>query len=165
LAFRSGTPNEKKLTGKLYAMLNDKTEKSRLDEICDAAFDGNINLLRNLLVNEIDLNKCGRNWTPLRSAIENENIECVKLLIEKGANVEYCGEGCSPSTPLAHAVDISVQSNNNTGGKEGDESTEIINILLAAGADPRSGLHIAELYGTQKILAFLKAHITKDNKL
>jgi hypothetical protein len=132
----------------------------RLEEICDVAFDGNINALRNLLVEKIDLNRSGRNLTPLNSAIENSNIECVKLLIEKGANVEYI-EGYDGS-PLEHAIDISIDTNNNTGGNEGDESTEIIRILLDAGADPRSGVRTAESYGSKKIMAILKGYMNKD---
>ncbi|WP_018343816.1 ankyrin repeat domain-containing protein [Cytophaga aurantiaca] len=144
-------------------MLNDKSEKLRLEEICIAAFEGKVDVLQNLLENNIDLNNVGKNWSPLHSAIENLNIECVRLLLQKGANVEYCGEGCR-LTPLEHAIDISVQSNNNTGGKDGEESIEIICILLEAGADPRSGLQIANLYQANKILTILKNYIVKNER-
>ena len=137
-------------------MLNNELDNVRLEEICTAAFEGKIDVLQNLLENNFDLNKNGRNWTPLQSAIENHNTECVKLLIEKGADVEYCGT--VSMSPLEHAIHGSIDSNNNTGGKEGDERTDIISILLAAGADPASGLKAANSYQTQKILAILQAY-------
>jgi ankyrin repeat protein len=140
----------------------DKSEYLILEEICKAAFEGEISVLTRLLENKIDLNRVGKSWTPLHSAIENQNIECVKILINKGANVEYCGEDFMGS-PLEHAIDIAIQSNNNTGGKEGDEQIEIIELLLEAGADPRTGIRIANSYQTNKIIKILNDTKSKNN--
>lgn len=126
-----------------------------LEKICQSAFNGDINELKILLLKDINLNQVGKNWTPLHSAIENENTECVKLLIEKGADIEYMGMKCM-GTPLDHAVDISVQSNNNTGGKPGNENLEIISILLEAGANTKAAIITAEDYDSKKIIDKLK---------
>ena len=128
-----------------------------IERICQAAFEGRIEDLKIYLNSIFDINASGRNWTILQSAIENENIECVKLIIERGANVDFKGE--SNLTPLEHAIDISIQSNNNRGGKEGDESIEIIKLLLDAGADPQSGFKIANSYGIIKIKTLLMKYM------
>ena len=140
---------------KLYNTMNENIER-----ICEAAFEGRIDELKTYLNSNVDINASGRNWTILGSAIENQNIKCVSLIIEKGANVEFKGE--DGLTPLEHAIDISIQSNNNTGGKEGDESIEIIKLLLEAGADPKSGLRIASSYGSTKIATLLMNYIAED---
>jgi ankyrin repeat protein len=127
--------------------------KEDIEEICQAAFEGRIEDLKKYLNSNLDINASGRNWTILQSAIENENIECVKLIIEKGANVEF--RGGSNLTPLEHSIDTSIQSNINTGGKEGEESIKIIKLLLEAGAEPELGLRIANSYGSTKIKTLL----------
>lgn len=93
-----------------------------IDQACKAAFDGNIVELNTCINQKIDINESGTNWTILHSAIENEHLACVRLIIQKGADLEFKGN-CG-MTPLAHAIDIAIDSNNNTGGNIGDESTE-----------------------------------------
>ncbi len=128
------------------------------EKICQAAFNGNAQELKLLLNDKIDLNQNGKNWTPLHSAIESQNLECLKLLIEYGADVEFIGN-LGEGYPLEHEVDIAIQSNNNTGGKEGDENLDIINALLDAGANPNTALSIAKTYGSEKILTKLNLYL------
>ena len=130
--------------------------EDHFEKICQAAFDGNLEELKILLENKINLNKKGKFWTPLHSAIENENLDCLKLLIQKGADVEFKGTD-EEGFPLNHAVDIAVQANINTGGKEGEENLEIINALLEAGANPKTAIQTAKSYGSKKILEKLNA--------
>lgn len=127
------------------------------EKICQAAFNGNTQELKLLLRGKIDLNQKGKNWTPLHSAIENQNLDCLKLLIEYGADVEFIGSE-SEGFPLEHAVDITIQSNNNTGGKEGDENLDIITVLLEAGANPKTAIPLAKTYGSKKIMTKLNSY-------
>ena len=125
--------------------------KNHFKKICKAAFDGNLEELKILLENKTNLNQKGLFWTPIHSAIENENLDCLKLLIQNGADVEYKGTD-GEGFPLDHAVDIAVQAKINTGGKEGEENLEFINALLEAGANPKTGIQTAKSYGSKKIL-------------
>lgn len=129
-----------------------------IESICQAAFLGNTEELKLLLRERIDLNQKCKNWTPLHSAIENQNLDCLKLLIESGADVEFIGsEG--EGYPLDHAVDVAIQSNNNTGGKLGEESLDIIIALLEAGANPSTAISTAKTYGSEKILTTLYSYL------
>ncbi|AUC76075.1 hypothetical protein CW732_10540 [Olleya sp. Bg11-27] len=132
--------------------------KNDFDKICKAAFEGNLDQLKLLLKNKVELNQKGEFWTPLHSAIENENLDCLKLLLDKGADVEFIGTD-GEGFPLDHAVDISVQVNINTGGKEGEENLDIINALLEAGANPKTGIQTAKNYGATKILEKLNSYL------
>ena len=63
---------------------------------------------------------------------------------------------------MEHSIDISIQSNNNTAGKVGDESIEIIKLLIEAGADPKSGLKISNSYGSTKITTLLLNYMAEN---
>ena len=127
-----------------------------IEHICDSAFNNKISELKYLLTLPIDINSNGRNWSILHSAIENQNYECVKLILEKGADYEL--KGNCDMTPLEHSIDISIDSNNNTGGKPGDESTKIIKLLLEFGARPETGIEIAKSYKSKKITELLASY-------
>ncbi len=58
-------------------------------------------------------------------------------------------------SPLAHAVDIAIDGTLQRGGHEGDEPTEVITVLLEAGADPEPGLRVARQYGSSKMMELL----------
>lgn len=65
----------------------------------------------------------GRNPAPLFLAIQNENVEIVKALLAKKAEVNTPGKAfVVTQTPLAYAAAVG--------------NTEICNVLLQAGADP-----------------------------
>jgi tankyrase len=71
--------------------------------------------------------------TPLHHAVRFRSVAAVKALVESGANVnQVCKR--SGSTPLHRAVTSTGAPT--TAGKQ-DEAKEIIELLLAAGADPR----------------------------
>lgn len=129
-----------------------------IESICEAAFLGNTETLKLLLRERIDLNQKCKNWTPLHCAIENQNLECLKLLIASGADVEFIGSK-GEGYPLDHAVDIAIQSNNNKGGKFGEENLDIILTLLEAGANPNNTLSTAKTYGSEKILTILNSYL------
>ena len=138
--------------------MDNKNMSKIFEDICKSAFNGDIVNLHFLLKHKIDLNQIGKKWTPLHSAIEGGNLECLNLLIEiSGADIEYIGSD-GEGTPLDHAVDISIQVNNNTGGREGDENVEIIKALLEFGADPKTAIQTAKGYGSKKIIQILESY-------
>lgn len=123
------------------------------DNLVKAASDGNIQAINRLLNAGPAIDGDGRIENALHAAIENENIACVQLLLRRGADLEYRTYG--NLSPLAHAVGIAIDGTNQRGGKPGDEPVELITLLLDAGADPASGLEIAQIYGSSKITELL----------
>ncbi len=129
------------------------------DELAQAAFDGDTERVTELLDAGASINAAGRNWTPLHAAIENEQFECVELLISRGADIH---EASSDFPPLAHAVDIAIDGTRQTGGSPGDEPIEIIQFLLEKGANPLAGLKVARDYHNEKLVKLLEAAANKD---
>lgn len=122
---------------------------NELEKLVDAAFNGNKYLMVKLMDKVFDINATSKSWNALHAAIENEKVECVQLLVDFGADLEIENLGL---TPLAHAVDISIDGNIQNNGELGEEHTEIIDILLRSGANPNSGLALARKYGSKKII-------------
>jgi ankyrin repeat protein len=122
------------------------------EELAKAAFDGDVETVRRLLDEGAEIDEQGGNWNPLHAAIENGQVACVRLLIARGADLERPVGGMSP---LANAVDAAIDGTIQTGGKPGDEPTEIISLLLEAGADPAPGLRVARDYKSTKLIEFL----------
>jgi hypothetical protein len=123
------------------------------EELAKAAFDGDVEALRRLLEGGADIDQDGRNWNPLHGAIENKQAACVQLLIRRGADIERHAAGAL--SPLAHAVDVAIDGTWQQGGSPGDEPTDIIELLLDAGADPRPGLEVAREYKSAKVVELL----------
>ncbi|HZM91475.1 MAG TPA: ankyrin repeat domain-containing protein [Blastocatellia bacterium] len=123
------------------------------DELIKAVFDGDVDAVRRLLDAGDDIDADGRIWNPLHVAIENQNAACVHLLIRRGADIEHSAAG--NLSPLAHAVDSAIDGTIQTGGSPGDEPTEIINLLLDAGADSTQALEVAREYESSKIVDLL----------
>jgi ankyrin repeat protein len=122
------------------------------EDLVQAAFEGNLKVVADLLDAGADIDAEGRTSNPLHAAIEGENEDCVQLLIQGGADLEHrSGE----MSPLAHAIDIAIDGTIQRGGNAGDESTAIVNLLLAAGADPIPGLEVARTYGSSKMIELL----------
>ena len=120
--------------------------------LTDAAFNGKIQDLEQLLDAGEDSDANDGIWNPLHAAIENEHSNCVELLLRHGANVERV---CAGLTPLAHAVDIAIDGAIQSGCNLDDEPVGIIAQLLAAGASPVSGLEAARQYENEKIVQLL----------
>lgn len=126
-----------------------------IHELVRAAFSGNTEEITRLLDVGVPINaQDGEGWNPLHAAIENDQKECICLLVENGADIACVINGL---TPLAHAVDITIDGTIQTGGSQGDEPVDIVRYLLSAGADPLPGLAVAESYGSQKLIALLSA--------
>lgn len=122
-------------------------------ELAKAAFEGDVTTMEHLLDAGADINAEGQLWNPLHAAIEGENLRCVQLLIERGADLEHVADGSL--SPLAHAVDIAIDGACQTGQRAGEEPIDIILLLLRAGADPASGLAVAREWGSTAIADLL----------
>ena len=118
-----------------------------------AAFDGDVETVRRLLDAGASVESANDNWNALHAAIENEQFDCVRLLVERGADIE--NDDCG-MTPLAHAVDIACDGSNQLGIAPEDAPTEIVDYLLSAGADPAKALRTAQAYASEKFLRLLK---------
>lgn len=123
-------------------------------ELIRAASLGTLDEISRLLDSGADVNAGNIDITPLHAAIEHGHADCVQLLLREGASVEqgtkYTG------TPLAHAVDVAIDGTMQSGGNPGDEPTTIIDMLIEAGANPLSGLSVAERYNSQKLINLLR---------
>jgi ankyrin repeat protein len=131
------------------------------DHLVRAVFEGDLQAVERLLDAGADIDAEGRIWNALHTAIESENIDCVRLLIERGADVEHRAAG--DLTPLAHAVDVAIDGADQHGGTPGDERTELIELLLQAGADPAPALEAARGYRSAKLIDLLAAAASRYN--
>ncbi len=120
--------------------------------LVQAAFRGDIQAVDRQLDSGADIDAAGRVWNPLHAAIESEELECVRLLLERGADVEAISGDLSP---LAHAVDITIDGHHQSGGIPGGEHLDIVALLLHAGADPEPGLRVAEGYEATRVVHFI----------
>lgn len=132
--------------------MNVADEQDRVAQLVQAAFDGDNERILLLLEAGVPINGKGPVFAPLHAAIENHQPATVALLLQRGADIELVA---GDLTPLALAVDVACDCNWQIGGKPGDESTEVISMLLAAGAVPESGLQVAREYASTKIIELL----------
>ena len=129
------------------------------DELVQAAFEGDVAAVARLLEAGADIDADGRIWNALHAAIENDDVACVRLLLEHGADVDHRAAG--DLTPLAHAVDVAIDGTRQNGG-DGDERTDVIELLLDAGADPAPGLKAARGYRAGKLIDLLTAAVERS---
>lgn len=130
------------------------------EELIQAAAAGKIGRVIQLIKSGLDINFQGRaGTTSLVSAILAEHYHCVRVLIEAGADIQRETQGL---TPLGIAVDTSIDCTIQTGGHPGDEPTDIIGLLLRAGADPEGGLRVARDYKSAKIERFLLSYMAGE---
>jgi ankyrin repeat protein len=128
---------------------------SEVRQLVRAAFNGYAEEVARLVDAGVPIDaQADDNSNPLHAAIENDQIECIRMLVSKGADVNLTVNGISP---LAHAVDLAIDSTIQSGGDQDDEPVEAVRYLLSVGADPSSGLAIARAYGSKKLVALLEA--------
>jgi ankyrin repeat protein len=105
-------------------------------EILDIIFDENLSelskILTSLTSDEINFVDEKLNLTPLTCAIETNNYEIVKSVLNKGANPNFCKQNIS--LPLINAIEISVLAEDHSQGEK-KFSTNIIELLIKFGAD------------------------------
>jgi len=101
------------------------------EALAQACFDGNFNLVVSLLQTGVDINAQGRNWNPLHAAIENMEIEVVRLLLDFNADTEI---KCCGARALHHAIDVEVEAAAQAENPELPEPV-LTRMLLKAGAN------------------------------
>ena len=92
------------------------------DEIHDAAIDGDLERVRELLDQGVSVDAADDSGTPLQWALFGNQTGVVRLLLENGANPNVQGAGGSPLIQASTNGDI-----------------EAIRLLLEHGADPNAG--------------------------
>lgn len=92
----------------------------------DAVVRGDISALAGLIDTGANLNAMCNGWTPLIHAVYNDKLDIVRLLVNKGADVNLGGDPklTSRELPLGLAA-----WKNNSG---------MVDILIASGADPNA---------------------------
>ena len=127
------------------------TEKERQTAAMIAVFAGDMKMLDFMLANGVDPNfKIGKNEESLLFfAVADGKANLVKLLLDRGANAAHvCRDGIS--TLIAAAL-------------FDPGSTEIVEMLLAKGADPnhssagKTALSLARKYGNEEIAKVLES--------
>lgn len=97
----------------------------------DAAWQGDVDVVTCLLDGGADINiKANDDWTPLHGATENQEPETLRLLVERGANLNVQTE-YGQSTPLMIALDQLLWQSD----ADKEIAAEIVRILLDSGAD------------------------------
>jgi len=132
-----------------------------------AAYDGDAATLKALLAQGVDVNSweitaAHQGVTALHHATSNAHVECVRLLIASGADVNADYDktpGHRAWTPLLCVVE------GQTGGDPSDdedlEAVEVVRLLLENGANPNArhfstALEMAEGYGLESITRLLR---------
>ncbi|MBD0380988.1 ankyrin repeat domain-containing protein [Paenibacillus sedimenti] len=133
------------------------------DSICRAVATGNIEYIKFSFLRGISVDyKCIKSGHSLLNiAIENEQLEVVRFLLQNGANINL--KSIEGWTPLHVAVDVSIDGTIQSGGNPGEEPTEVLKYLLDNGADKnimacngKTPTDIARDYNSQKIINFLE---------
>lgn len=123
----------------------------------EAVWSGEVSTVQAPIVAGADVNAADAlRDPPLHLAIEQQWIEIVRHLIKAGAEINRdLGDGW---TPLVHAIDVESDGAWQTRHESGHQSTELTEILLAAGAIPTErAFEVAHNYGNHKALNLLRS--------
>jgi ankyrin repeat protein len=124
-------------------------------ELAEAVWNGDQALVATLIGSGADPNAADdHRMPPLHLAIEQMDLEITRRLIEAGANVNRdSGDGW---TPLVHAIDIESDAAWQAHHETGRESTALVQLLLASGANPTArAFELANEYGNEKAVSLL----------
>ena len=130
-------------------------------KLCQAAFDGDADLVLQLLRNGADINQADTGWNPIHSAVENDQLELVKILLVHNADREWIHSGM---TPLAHAVEVECDGAIQQGLSFTSCNLDIISLLLGSGCEASSGLAMAVDMRNDHIKNFIVDHQNLQNK-
>lgn len=76
-----------------FSPIPEDDEELHLPELVYWASLGEVEEIEKLLAQGVDVNQTDdEGYSALQAAAENDNLDVVKLLVEKGANVAYKGE-------------------------------------------------------------------------
>jgi ankyrin repeat protein len=124
-------------------------------EFSQAVWSGDLDAVNAMIAAGADVNAADDpRDPPIHLAIEQKWLPIVRRLIEAGAQINRdLREGW---TPLVHAIDIESNGAWQTDREPGHESTELTELLLAAGAIPTDrAFEIARIYDNRKAQALL----------
>ena len=132
-------------------------------EFADAIWRGDAAAVDAMIAAGADVNAVAPEgyFTPLHLAVEQMHAGIARRLIEAGADINCdLGDGW---TPLRHAIDIESDSAWQAHYERGRETTEVSELLLAAGAAiTGAALKTAENYGNEKALALLRRYAERE---
>jgi Ankyrin repeats (3 copies) len=116
---------------------------SILEQLVDSAFQGDLAAVETHVAHGAEIDGQSRVWTSLHAAIESGQIEVIRFLIGAGANIEVISNGM---TPLAHAVDVLIDSSVQQNRAIIDSSMSVIALLIEVGAELEPGIIVAKHY-------------------
>jgi len=131
--------------------------KDTSEVFAQAASKGSVFQVRRMFDLGSAIDQDGKVWNALHAAIEKQRIAVVRLLVERGADIEKLNAGM---TPLAHCVKVAIDNTSPRGGKPGKGPADIIVLLLTAGAKPEPALALAE-NSSPEMIDFLKSSIDR----
>ena len=128
-----------------------------LEELAAAVWAGNLSGVEAFIATGGDVNAIaeGRFSPPLYYAIEQMHVEIARRLIAAGADINYdLGQG---QTAVFHAIDIESDCASQRGLPPNETSTELTELLLAAGAIPtEEAFQLARAYDNRQALSLLE---------
>ena len=101
------------------------------EDLVKAAFEGDDIAIQSLVSGGADVNAVGDYLNPLHAAIENYQLDSIKLLVSLGADIEL---ECLGVTPLQRAIDCETDSQTQTTQPENWDTT-LTKLLLDLGAN------------------------------